>query len=94
MIFHLQWLIQRLLAFLDTSGQTLDDSLQGPIVEKSTAVPILATERGNDTVHGRLVSVVRPDLHQVANVADIGSLDRGHVVPCPCGFVEDFKAAD
>ena len=64
-----------------------------PSFFKSVSVSGLAC-RANDPVHGTLVPVIGPALHQVTDVADVRALDWYHGMPGACRLVQDFETTN
>lgn len=78
----------------DTCWDGLNDHVQGPVVEEGDRVPIFVRGWRQYTVHGTQISVVRPPLHEIADIDNICAFDGSYMVPCPRRLVEDFEATD
>lgn len=62
MIFHFYWLVQWLLARLQTSRDTFDRLVEKPFIEKGHAVSILVAHGGYYSVKCRDIMAIRPSL--------------------------------
>lgn len=83
-----------LVASCGAGGQALDDHVQRAVIEEGACISILATKRGDDSMHGRLVAVVGPSLHQIADIAHVRIVDGRDVMPRVCCLVQDFESAN
>lgn len=94
MLLNHDWLVERLLAGLQTGRNALYHLVQEPFIEERHTIPISGRCGGYDAMERRGVVVIRPFFHHIADIDHKCITYWRYRMPGLGWSVENLKAAN